>query len=216
MFLVSLVLPAIYSMEVKQRILAKAGELFHQFGFKRVTMDDIALKTGVSKKTIYQSFVNKDEIVDAVIAQLIAQSTQACTTNVAKAANAVQEVFLNIEIVRKLMPEMHPSAFEDLEKFFPLVYQKFYAHKHSFIFEKVKENLERGISEGYYRSDLNINIVTAFRVETMFLPFNQSVFPVSNYSFVEVHVTTLEMYLYGICTLKGQELINQYKQQRAK
>ncbi len=61
-------------MEARERILVKAHELFNRFGFRRVTMDEIALKTGMSKKTIYQSFENKDEIVNAVVEEHITRS----------------------------------------------------------------------------------------------------------------------------------------------
>jgi AcrR family transcriptional regulator len=71
-------------MEPKERILGKAHELFNRFGFRRVTMDEIALKSGMSKKTIYQSFLNKDELVDAVVEEHINRSVATCEQNCVK------------------------------------------------------------------------------------------------------------------------------------
>ena len=203
-------------MENRERILGKANELFNRFGFRRVTMDDIAVKSGMSKKTIYQSFANKDEIVDAVVEEHINKSVTTCEQNYVKAENAVHEIFLNIVMIQDLMSEMHPVIFEDLEKYFPAVFAKFYHHKNTYIFEKVQRNLQEGIKEGLYREELNVDVITKFRVETLFTPFNQDVFPYGKYNLVDVEIETLELYLYGISTIEGQKLIRKYKQQRTK
>ncbi|HEX8277504.1 MAG TPA: TetR/AcrR family transcriptional regulator, partial [Segetibacter sp.] len=76
--------------------------------------------------------------------------------------------------------------------------------------------LEKGIEEGLFRQELNIDVITKFRIETMFIPFNQDVFPYIRYKLTEVEIETLELYLYGICTIEGQKLIKKYKEQRIK
>ncbi len=203
-------------METKERILGKAEELFNRFGFRRVTMDEIALKSGMSKKTIYQLFANKDELVDAVVEEHINKSVEKCEQNCAKAENAVHEIFLSIDIVQGLTSEMNPIILEEMEKFFPAVYKRFFHHKNNYIFQRVQKNLEHGIEEGLFRQELNIDIITKFRIETMFIPFNQDVFPFAKYNLAEVEIETLELYLYGISTIEGQKLIKKYKEQRIK
>lgn len=203
-------------METKERILGKAHELFNRYGFRRVTMDEIALKSGMSKKTIYQSFANKDELVDAVVEEHINKSVATCEDNSSKAENAVHEIFLNIDMIQDLMCEMNPAVYEDMEKFFPAAFTKFFHHKNNYIFRKVQENLEKGIEEGYFREELNIDVITKFRIETIFIPFNQSVFPYGKYNLAEVEIETLELYLYGISTIEGRKLIRKYKEQRIK
>lgn len=203
-------------MEQKERIFCKAHELFNRYGFRRVTMDEIALKTGMSKKTIYQSFANKDEIVDAVVEELLNRSMLMCEQNSIKAENAVHEIFLNIEMTKELMCEMNPAVYEDLEKFFPAVFAKFFHYKNSYIFQKVQQNLRKGIEEGLFREELNVDIITKFRIATLFIPFNQDVFPYGKYNLADVEAETLELYLHGISTIEGQKLIKKYKQQRIK
>lgn len=203
-------------MENRERILVKANELFNRFGFRRVTMDEIAVKTGMSKKTIYQLFSNKDEIVDAVVEEHINKSAAKCEQNCIDAENAVHEIFLNIDMIQDLMSEMNPVVFEEMEKFFPAVFTKFFHHKNTYIFEKIQKNLEKGIREGLFREELNVDVITKFRIETMFIPFNQDVFPYGKYKLAEVETETLELYLYGISTIEGQKLIRKYKQQRIK
>jgi AcrR family transcriptional regulator len=203
-------------MEARERILFRASELFNRFGFKRVTMDEIAAKAGMSKKTIYQSFENKDEIVNAIVENHINQSACLCEDHCHNAENAVHEVFLNIEMVQKLTSEINPVLFEDLEKFYPAVFDKVHRHQHEFIFKKIQGNLKQGIEEGLYREDINIDILTRLRIETLFLPFNQQVFPFSKYNIMEVEAEIIEHFLYGIATAKGQKLIKKYKQLRLK
>lgn len=203
-------------MESKERILGKANELFNRFGFKRVTMDDIAIKTGMSKKTIYQLFANKDEIVEAVVEDHINKSMATCEENYAKAENAVHEIFLNIDMLQDLMSEMNPVVLEDMEKFFPAVFTKFFYYKNNYIYKNVLKNLEKGIKEGFFREELNVDVITKFRVETLFTPFNQDVFPYGKYNLAEVEIETLELYLYGISTIEGRKLIKKYEQKRIK
>lgn len=203
-------------MEARDKILAKSHDLFNRFGFRRVTMDEIALKTGMSKKTIYQTFTNKDEIVNAVVAELIDKNVANCEVNSSSAENAVHEIFLNIDMVAQLMSEMNPAVFEDLEKFFPASFVKLYEYKNNYIYKKVKENLERGIREELYRENLNVDVLSKFRVETMFIPFNQDIYPYAKYTLATVGIEILELYLYGITNNEGQKLIERYKKQRDK
>ena len=203
-------------METKERILGKAHELFNRFGFRRVTMDEIALKSGMSKKTIYQSFTNKDELVDAFVEEHIKKIVVTCEENCARAENAVHEIFLNIDLIQELTSEMHPIVLEEMEKFFPAVFTKFFRLKNNYLFNKVQKNLEKGIEEGFFRQELNVDVITKFRIETMFIPFDQDVFPYGRYNLAEVEIETLELYLYGISTGEGQKLIKKYKQQRIK
>lgn len=203
-------------MEARERILVKAHELFNRYGFRRVTMDEIALKTGMSKKTIYQSFENKDEIVNAVVEEHINKSCFICEQHTVEAENAVHEIFLNIETIHELIGEMNPTVFEDLEKYFPAVFIKLYQHKNEYLSKKVKDNLISGIKEGYYRKELNIDIITKLRIETVFLPFRQDIFPYGKFNMAEVQKEILEHYLYGLCTPDGEKLIKKYEKQRIK
>jgi hypothetical protein len=119
-------------------------------------------------------------------------------------------------MIQDLMAEMNPIIFQEMEKFFPVVFSKFFHHKNSYIFQKVQKNLEKGVEEGLFRKELDIDIITKFRIETMFIPFNQDVFPYGKYSLAKVEAEMLELYLYGISTIEGQKLIKKYKEQRVK
>ena len=203
-------------MELRERILLKAQDLFHKYGIRSVTMDEIASQLGMSKKTIYQSFADKDELVDATLQQHIDSNKCRCEEDKLKAENAVHEIFLTIDMLEELLADMSPSIFYDLEKFHPKTFAKLTHHRNQYLYKVVKSNLEWGISEDLYRSEIDVEIVTKIRVETMFLPFNQILFPQNKYSLVQVEKETMELFLYGVATTKAHKMINKYKEQRFK
>lgn len=202
--------------DVKDRIKQKAHDLFMMYGVRSVTMDEIALQAGVSKKTIYQFYADKDELVDAVMQFKIECSEACCISNNSEAENPIHEMFLVIEMIQQMFENMNPTILGDLEKFHPFAFHRLQNHKYNFIYTNIKDNLERGIAAGYYRDDFDIDVIIKLRLETMMLQFNQHVFPSSQYNLIDIAVPITENFLYGIATLKGHKLITKYKQQRNK
>ena len=158
-------------MEVKDRIKQKADELFKRYGIKSITMDEIANQLGISKKTIYHSFSDKDELVDEVVTDLLAYNRDRCNDARLKAVNAIQEVFLSMEMLEEMFENMNPTILYDLERNHPQTFKKFKHHKHSYLFEIIKQNIQKGKSEELYREDINEEVTAKVRLETMMLPF---------------------------------------------
>jgi AcrR family transcriptional regulator len=203
-------------METKDRILQKAHELFNKYGIRRVTMDEIATQIGMSKKTIYQVFKDKDELVDAVAADHITNNKCRCDLDRTKADNAVHQIFLTIDMVQEMLSKMNATILYDLEKFHPGTFSKFLQFRDNFLYKVVEENLVWGIKDGLYREDINIDVMTKLRLSTMFIPFDQDIFPQSKYNLAQVERETIEHFLYGVATAKAHKLIGKYKQQRSK
>ena len=86
-------------MDVKKRILGKSEEMFMQFGIRSVSMDDIANNLGMSKKTLYQYFADKDELVDGVIEGHITKIEEKCLACRQNATDAIHEIFLSMEYI---------------------------------------------------------------------------------------------------------------------
>src|SRR5688572_18790170 len=164
-------------MEAKERILIKAGELFMQYGIRSVSMDDIANNLGMSKKTLYQYFADKDELVDAVVDGHIRGIQGDCTSCKKDAKDAVHEIFLTMERIMEEFNNMNPMLLYDLEKFHFKAYQRFREHKDKFLLQVIRNNIEWGIKEELYRPDVNVDVMSKFRIESMMIPFNVSVFP---------------------------------------
>jgi TetR/AcrR family transcriptional regulator, cholesterol catabolism regulator len=201
-------------MEIQERIRLKADELFRRYGIRSVTMDEIAAQLGMSKKTIYQYYADKDQLVDAVAVDEINYSQECCTKDAAASANAVEEIFRVMEFVEEMFRNMNPSMLHDLEKYHPSGFRKFLEHKNKFLYDMIKKNIERGIREELYRPEIDIEIMVRYRLETMMLGFNTSLFPTAKFNLVKLHQEILEHFLYGLATLKGYKLILKYKQQR--
>ena len=179
-------------------------------------MDEIANQLGISKKTIYQSFADKDELVDEVITDLLLFNKERCNKDRFNADNAIQEVFLAMEMVDEMFENMNPTILYDLERNHPHTFKKFQHHKHSFLFMVIKENIERGKKEELYRADINTDVVTKIRLETIMLPFDQEIFPKNKFNLVDLEQQMIEYYLFGIATIKGYKLITKYKRERLK
>ena len=154
-------------MEIKDRIKQKADELYRRYGIKSVTMDEIASQLGVSKKTIYHSFSDKNELVDAVIVDML-DYNKYCQNSRKKSPNAIHEVYLAMEMLQDMFDNMNPSILFDIERNYPATFKKFNEYKYNFLFEMVKENIERGKKEELYRPEMNTDVVAKIRLETMY------------------------------------------------
>jgi TetR/AcrR family transcriptional regulator, cholesterol catabolism regulator len=204
------------SMEMKERIQQKAEELFKRYGIRSVTMDEISFQLGISKKTLYQSFTDKEEIVNAVFDRMMDENKSKCVMDKELADNAIHEVFLAFDHVLQMFTEMNPAIIFDLHKYHPNVYVKFNAYKYEFLYNVIKENLQRGVKEELYRPEINIDIMTRYRIESSMLAFNTEIFPQSRKDLAGVEREIMEHFLYGLSTTKGIKLVQKYIQQRTK
>ena len=187
-----------------------------RYGIKSITMDEIATSLGISKKTIYQFFTDKDELVFAVIGQEMNKNEMECIQFRTDAENAVHEIFLAVEDLDEMLRYTNPLVLYDLEKYHPRAYQKIREFKYQFLHTATVENLRRGIEEGHYRGDLQKDIVAKSRIEAAFLVFNPDVFPHGKYSMSEVNFQLAILYLHGVTTEKGKPLIEKYTNERNK
>lgn len=203
-------------MEIKDRIKQKADELFRRYGVKSVTMDEIASQLGVSKKTIYHSFEDKNQLVDSVIADMLNVNKSYCQTSRTKAENAIQEVYMGMESLQDMLGNMNPSILYDIERGHPATFKKFIEYKHSFLYDLIKKNMERGKQEGLYREEIDTDLLTRIRIETIMLPFNQELFPKNQYSLVYFEQELMEYFLFAMVTPKGYKLISKYQKERLK
>jgi AcrR family transcriptional regulator len=197
---------------METRILLKARDLMLQSGLRQVTMDDLAHQLGISKKTIYQYYKDKDDLVKAVVNLELKEHEMTCKDCKSKAENAIHEMFLLMENMKAMTQTMNPNSMMELEKHFSNAFDMIKNHKDEFLFSLIKQNLMKGIEEGCYRKDLDIDIISKFRLETVFIPFNLHLFPLSKFNSLEVHTQLMEHFVYGLMTIKGHELMDRYKQ----
>ncbi len=203
-------------MEPKERIIKEARGLFFRLGIRSVTMDDIATQVGMSKKTLYQHFADKDELVDNMVdgeVGLMQEETTACIND---SSNAIEEIFISMEMANKHFTKMNPMVLFDLHKFHFKSFQKFMDHKNTFLIKVITDNLKRGIEEGNYRADMKVDIMAKYRLQMLMLPFDMEAFPPMQYNLIDVSNAMIENFLYGLATENGRQLIEKYKSERNK
>lgn len=203
-------------MEAKERILVKSNELFNRYGIRSVSMDDIAAQLSMSKKTLYQYYTDKDELVNAVFDIILSVNKNNCTECTKKGENAIHEVFLSFDIMEEMLKTMNPSVLFDMQKYHPSAYKKFDDFKNGFLYKIIKANLERGVKEELYREEIDTDILSRYRLYTVLLSFNPEVFPTIKTNAVHIEQQLIECFLYGLATPKGYKLIQKYKNQRTK
>lgn len=196
---------------MQDRILNKARELMFQTGVKHVTMDDLATQLGISKKTIYQYYKDKDALVSSVVENELANHSLICNQSMQAADNAVHEIFLLMTVIQEMFNRMNPLALFEIEKYYPLAFEKIKNHKDDFIFSMISANLEKGIAEGLYRKDVDVTILSKYRLETSLIPFNIHVFHPSKFDMLKVNLQIIEHFVYGVATLEGHKLMDAYK-----
>ena len=201
--------------EIKYRIINATHQLLMQFGVRSVSMDDIAGNLGMSKKTLYQYFKDKNEIIDQVVTFIIIHNEGLCCDNKKESENAVHEMFMIITMLRDMFANMNPSVMFDLHKYHPKAYKKIAEHKDSYLFKMVKENLDSGIKQKLYRKDVDVDIMARFRIDTMFLPFSLEFQKSTKKNMMDCQVQVILNFLYGLVTPKGYELADGYRLQMA-
>ena len=193
-------------MTTKEKILEVADGLFHRVGIRSVSMDDIARELSISKKTIYQYVRDKDEIVQLVTQHHIDRETQEFDEVLETSKNALDELFKLSKCLRRNMSEINSSLLFDLQKYHPSSWGLWLDFKNIFIKNQVLSVIARGKEEGFFRSELNAEILAIFRIESIQLIFDPRLFPKEKFDFTEVQLTIFDHFVHGLLTIKGQEI----------
>lgn len=192
-------------MEIKERILQKADEMFFRYGVRSVTMDDIAQELGISKKTIYQHFEDKDAIVYEVALRSFDCDKEDMQKVYETAENPVDEVIKSIEFFNKNVANMNPMLLNDLRKYHPKVWNLYEEQKKYYLSEGIIRNFREGIEQGYYLPNINVEILSILRLEQVEWGFSQEIYPASKFNVLEIQETFAHHFLRGIMTEKGFE-----------
>lgn len=198
--------------DIKGKILKGAGELFTRYGVRSISMDDIARHLSVSKKTLYQHFADKEDIVtmacQAHIDRHIIEFEQIRNT----AENAIDELARLSLSLKRNMQNMNPSLLFDLKKYHPKAWAVWVNYKNKFIHASVVRNLKQGMEEGYFRKEIDPEVIGAVRLEMIQLAFDEDIFPRERFRLPDVQMQIFDHFVYGLVTDKGRKLYQKYKQ----
>ncbi|RYE37066.1 MAG: TetR/AcrR family transcriptional regulator [Sphingobacteriaceae bacterium] len=193
------------------RIIIGTEELFMLAGIKSVTMDDIARHLGMSKKTLYQFFSDKNELVIALIKKKLTEDECQMQENMHGSSNVIEEMIKMMKYSEKIFSRINPIVIHDMQKYHPEAWAEFQKFKADVLVATLEELLKKGIKQGLIREDIDVKIMAKMRVNQVEMGFNPSIFPLVQFNTWKVQYQLMEHFNYGICTLKGHELLDQYK-----
>ena len=188
---------------MRNQILLGATELFSRYGIKSITMDDIARHLAISKKTIYQYFEDKNALVDAGMEVFLVQNNADMAKLKKESANVIEELAKTGEHLKSKVCNLNPSLMFDMRKYFPHAWKRFMEFKRTYIEQFIADTLEAGVKEGMFRPGINPVILARMRVEQIDMGYNPEIFPLEEFSSLDVQMHFFDHFVYGILTEKG-------------
>lgn len=203
-------------MEPLTKILSASAELFSQYGFKTITMDDIARRAGISKKTLYQHFANKQEVVNESVLWYKNNTSETCMAVLDGAENAIDAMVRMMAFFDKMHKRINPMAMFEMQRFFPEAFKTF----RDLLVERdvvmMRDNILQGVKEGLYRENINADLLARYRLETSLLMLQPNLLVNDRDSLISVALEIGEHFLYGIMTPEGITLYLKYEEQYLK
>ena len=192
---------------MKEKILQKAADMFLNLGFKSVTMDDIARDLGMSKKTIYAHFSTKLKLVHAATFFVLDNINETINSVCSGNYNPIEEIFTIKSMVHDQLKNEKSSPAYQLQKYYPKIFREVKEKQFDCVNVCIVENLKRGIKEGYYRKDIDIELVSRFYFSGNMSLTNYELYPVEVYSISELKDAFLEYHIRAIATEKGMNIL---------
>lgn len=165
-------------------------------------MEDISKELGISKKTLYQFFQDKNQLVNSVMEVAFNEEIVKCEEVYQMSKNPIDEIIISLKMFREMMTTINPILFYDLEKYYPEAWEK-YQDLRQYIVGIVKRNLEEGITQKYYRENINTTILSKIRVEMIDLIFRKNLFDYNTENMFDIQEQSTDLFLRGIMTPIG-------------
>ncbi len=195
--------------EETRNILERVSLLYQRYGIKSVTMDDVSRELGISKKTLYQLFADKEELVHRVI-DYIFDTRRNCMNEIHdKQMNAIDELFEVARQVNQMLKDHNPSTEYDLKKYYPAAFEKVKLVKRKVMFDSVLNNLQRGIQQGIYRSEMNPEVIAKLHVARVEGMLESDVFTVEEYTRLDYFREIMIYHIRGIANEKGIKILEE-------
>ena len=195
-------------MELKDRIINQAGELFMKHGIKRISMDEIASKLGISKRTIYQNFKDKEDLLLQYIRQLELMQIE-YVKDLSKNEQTVVHVFLRTIEMHKEFDFFNVRFLDDVKKYYPKAKQELIDQQNRGIIF-IKQFLEEGMAQGVIRKDLNIEVVSFLLQDSNRTFMDASRLTNKTFSDWDLFFTSMINFMRGISTAHGIEIVDTY------
>lgn len=203
-------------MSLHDRIIEEATKQFFRFGVRNVTMDGIAGELGISKRTVYENFKDKTELIHACLKNLSQQEARRNQEVMDTSENVIDAIFTFMREGIKIMNSISPAFFRDMKKYYKNTWEPFSKANAENTYKLTRQLLEKGITEELFRKDINIAIISKLFYEQMNLIADEKIFPHEEYNHPEVFQNLVIYFLRGISTGKGIEKIDKILEQNKK
>jgi len=184
-------------------IIDRSIAYFMRFGLRAVSMDEIARELGISKKTLYKYFKDKNDLIVQGVQMKIKMDEKSCENSTSEGENAIDELFKISEFVIQSLSNLNQSVLFELKKFHPEAWQIMHNHKWEFVYRTIKTNIDRGIAEGIYRENLNSEIIARLYVGSTDMIMESEVFPWPEFKLDNVYLEVLKFQVRGLANEKG-------------
>lgn len=192
---------------IKQRIIEEASVLFARSGVKSTTMDDIARHMGISKRTIYENFKDKETLLVACIGAFYRENRIFSERVFEKSENVIVAVTTLLKKGAEQAQQQQFVMINDIRKYYPQVYKEHLVIHHANKYQEMASLIERGITEGVFRDDLNPEIIAhIFNKQAEGMTSAEK--ELDKFSFSEIFENMVINFMRGLCTQKGVEILN--------
>mgnify|MGYP003645165127 CR=1 FL=1 len=190
---------------MREKILEIASEQFSLYGVRTITMEDIARLAGISKKTIYQEFKDKKELVKEAFSMSLIQDQDRLNDILKVEDGVIEHLLFTSKMVRERLSTMNPMVLLEIQKYFPDVWEMFNEFKKEIIVTGLVNVIEKGKRLGYFRPEINAKILAIMRVNQITAAMNPANFDKDGENMVTLHMAMMDHFLHGIFTEKGRQ-----------
>lgn len=190
---------------MKEEIVKRALNDFMQYGFKTFTMDDLVSKMGISKKTLYEHFPSKNDLVEAVLDYALDMSCKNVDASVQGDGSVIENVYRNQEKVKEIFNINSDRPIWELQKYYSKTYERMeieFAKSDARFIDKL---LEKGWKEGLFREDINVNFYKTFYSSVQRLRSVANTFPEREFPFWDTIYTLMEYFFRILVNEKGMK-----------
>ncbi|HQW57201.1 MAG TPA: TetR/AcrR family transcriptional regulator, partial [Saprospiraceae bacterium] len=198
-------------MDIKTQIKQKAITFFLKYGIKNVTMDHLSTELGMSKKTLYKYFSNKNELLLEALEVYEHRDNDLTCEIVGENLDPVETIFLVFRQIITSLQEISPVTIYELKKYYAHIWDKFHKNKEQMVFDQMTKNILRGKEMGLYREEINVEIICQLYFNTVLLMTDEAVFPGSKFDKKLLLQEYIIYHLNGIANDKGRKLIQKYQ-----
>lgn len=197
-------------MALLENVLERILHLFQAEGIEANKEEDILIKAGIPGSTYQELFFSKAHMVKHVMLYDIEAQKREQAQLLANARNPVEEIMILLQNGISKLKTINPIMISDLQQHYPESWALTYDYLTNYSNHQNSQILNRGILQGYFRKDINLQLVTKIIMEQFFMMINPAVFPPSRYDLAEVFRSIYLYYMRGICTEMGGKMAEEY------